>query len=202
MLSTFRIRGGKYGFLALFLALFVACADKVREFDGFNQKELEYLLTGEAGKIWLRTVRMENDTEVEFDECSTDNYLIFLPVANAIGKPKPLIYGYNPTICDSLDFCISNPDFCISNQFNCAEDPDLCELLDDGMFHIGTWYAKAPFVVNDRADTLVLEINKKFESVQVTSITSTELDVFYKNRKGPSGETITESYQQFVPETP
>ncbi|MDZ7604114.1 MAG: hypothetical protein U5K79_00675 [Cyclobacteriaceae bacterium] len=70
------------------------------------------------------------------------------------------------------------------------------------MLYIGSWYAKAPFVVNDRADTLVLEINDKFESLQVLGITSTELEVFYKNRKGANGETISESYVQFIPETP
>jgi hypothetical protein len=202
MFKSFRSHGTKYGFLALFFAIAIGCSDEVREFNGFTQKELEFLLTGENGKIWLRTERMENDTEVEFDDCTSDNYLIFVAVANATGKPKPLIYGYNPTICDSLDFCTANPDFCQSNVMNCEQDPDLCELLDDGMLYIGTWYAKAPFVVNDRADTLILEINKKIESVQVTSITSTELEVFYKNRKGSNGETITESYVQFVPETP
>ncbi len=202
MFKSFRSHGSKYGFLAIFFAIAIGCSDEVREFDGFTQKELEYLLTGENGKIWLRTERWENDTEVEFDECSTDNYLIFVAVADSIGKPKPLVYGYNATICDSLDFCTANPDFCQSNVMNCEQDPDLCELLEDGMLYVGTWYAKAPFVKNDRSDTLVMEINKIVESVQVTAITSTELEVFYKNREGANGETITETYTQFIPETP
>ena len=121
---------------------------------------------------------------------------------NAIGKPKPIIYGYDPTVCDSLDFCAANPDFCLSNIINCAKDPGLCNQLDDGMLYIGTWYAKAPFVKNSRADTLILEINNKVESVQVNNITPSEMEVFYKNRKGANGETITESYSQYVPETP
>ena len=197
---SYRLKGLTYGILAFFSALMISCEDKVREFDGFTQKELEFLLSGAEGKTWLRTERMENDIPIEFQDCSEDNYIIFVPINNAIGKPKPLLYGYNPAKCDSLDFCTINPAFCESHLENCNEDPDLCDILDDGMLLIGSWYAKAPFVLNDRADTLVFNINNQIESIYVTNITSKNLTIIYKNRKGENGETITESYVQFVAE--
>lgn len=97
--------------LAILLLATQSCGDEVREFDGFTQTELEYLLAGEGGKIWLRTGRQVDDVAIEQEGCTSDNYLLFLTADNSIGKPKPLLYGYNPTICDSLDFCTINPDF-------------------------------------------------------------------------------------------
>ncbi|MCK5104433.1 MAG: hypothetical protein KAR17_16530, partial [Cyclobacteriaceae bacterium] len=82
----------------------------------------------------------------------------------------------------------------------CNAEPDFCESLADGVLYIGSWYAKEPFIKNDRSDTLVFEINNKLESIFVTNITSQNAIFQYKNRFGIGGEVITEIYK-FSPPT-
>jgi hypothetical protein len=52
-----------FHFLFLFLTI-ISCKDKVQEFSGFNQKELEFLLASYEGKIWERISREEDGEEV------------------------------------------------------------------------------------------------------------------------------------------
>jgi hypothetical protein len=173
----------------------------VQEFSGFNQKELEFLLASYEGKIWERISRQEDGEEIVFEDCELDNYLIFLEEnVNNAGELKPLLYAYNPNICDSLDFCSLHPDFCLSDTTLCAENPDFCENLEVGILFIGSWYAKEPFIENSRSDTLVFEINNKAESIQVLEITANYVTFLYKNRTGTSGVTVIEHYQ-FLPPT-
>ena len=179
------------------VALFFTCKDNVKEFSGFTQKELEYLLAADDIKVWERVSIKEGGDEIVPDDCGMDNYLIFMQ--GSLGAPKPLLYVYNPLICDSTNFCIQHPDFCQSDTTLCNSDPEFCSTLGDGVLYIGTWYAKAPFIQNDRSDTLIFEINKKKESIYVTSITSLYATFQYKQRTGSNGGTITEEYKFIKP---
>ena len=190
------VKNGVYFLLLLFLFSF--CKDKVKKFNGFTQKEMEYLLSSDEFKAWERISKKEDGVEIEPDDCGLDNYLLFLQ--GTVGEPKPLLYAYNPLICDSLDFCMQHPDFCQSDTTLCNANPEFCESLNDGILYIGSWSAKAPFIINSRSDTLIFEINKKTESIHVTSITSEFATFVYKNRTGDDGGIITEFYK-FAPPT-
>ena len=169
-----------------------SCEEKVNQYNGFNQAELEYLLSSDAGKVWERVAQEEEGEEIIPDECGMDNYLIFGP--GNVGDPKPLLYAYNPLNCDSLDFCTLHPNFCQSDTALCAIDSAFCASLGDGVLYIGSWYAKQPFIDNDRSDTLVFTINNATESVFVTSISSQYATFQYKKRVGDDGGIITEYY--------
>lgn len=184
-------------FFLLVLFIFSSCGDKVKEFDGFVQGELEYLLASDTLKIWERIGQEENGEAVIPDDCDLENYLIF--IQDELGQPKPLLYSYNPLICDSLDFCLQHPDFCQADTMLCNADPEFCETFSDGILYVGTWYAKEPFIKNSRSDTLVFEINKKKESIFVTSISSQNATFQYKNRVGIDGGVITEFYKIWSP---
>ncbi|MCK5369006.1 MAG: hypothetical protein KAQ62_10655, partial [Cyclobacteriaceae bacterium] len=158
------VRNGIFFLLLIFLFSF--CKDKVKQFNGFTQKEMEYLLASDDFKVWERISQEENGEEILPDDCGMENYLIFLQ--GSVGQPKPLLYAYNPLLCDSLDFCDQHPDFCEADTTLCNAEPDFCESLADGVLYIGSWYAKEPFIKNDRSDTLVFEINNKLESIFVT----------------------------------
>ncbi|MCK5467293.1 MAG: hypothetical protein KAI99_02245 [Cyclobacteriaceae bacterium] len=190
------VRNGIFFLLLIFLFSF--CKDKVKQFNGFTQKEMEYLLASDDFKVWERISQEENGEEILPDDCGMENYLIFLQ--GSVGQPKPLLYAYNPLLCDSLDFCDQHPDFCEADTTLCNAEPDFCESLADGVLYIGSWYAKEPFIKNDRSDTLVFEINNKLESIFVTNITSQNAIFQYKNRFGIGGEVITEIYK-FSPPT-
>ncbi|MCK5209374.1 MAG: hypothetical protein KAQ79_15175, partial [Cyclobacteriaceae bacterium] len=82
----------------------------MKQFNGFTQKEMEYLLASDDFKVWERISQEENGEEILPDDCGMENYLIFLQ--GSVGQPKPLLYAYNPLLCDSLDFCDQHPDFC------------------------------------------------------------------------------------------
>lgn len=179
--------------------ILISCKDQVKEYSGFTQKELEYLLASTEIKVWERVSREEDGVEVISDDCGMDNFLIF--VQGDVGKPKDLLYAYNPNMCDSLDFCNLHPDFCISNTTLCAANPTLCDDLQEGLLYIGAWYAKAPFIVNSRSDTLVFTINGKTESIHVTGISSEYATFVYKNRQSASGGTIEETYKYLLPIT-
>lgn len=184
--------------LILSAILFLTCDDKVKKFSGFTQKEMEFLLASEDAKVWERISTEENGEEIILDDCGIDNYLIFLQ--GSTGQPKPLLYAYNPLICDSLEFCLKHPDFCQSDTISCNNDPDFCESLEEGILFIGTWYAKAPFITNERSDTLVFEINEKKESIFVTNISANYATFQYKNRVDSNGGVIMESYRYVQPE--
>ena len=190
------VRNGIFFLLLIFLFSF--CKDKVKQFNGFTQKEMEYLLASDDFKVWERISQEENGEEILPDDCGMENYLIFLQ--GSVGQPKPLLYAYNPLLCDSLDFCDQHPDFCEADTTLCNTEPSFCESLADGVLYIGSWYAKEPFIKNDRSDTLVFEINNKLESIFVTNITSQNAIFQYKNRFGIGGEVITEIYK-FSPPT-
>ena len=49
-------------YLAFFLLIF-GCEDKVKDFSGFTQKELEFLLASEEGKAWERISKEEGGEE-------------------------------------------------------------------------------------------------------------------------------------------
>jgi len=183
----------------LIIFILFSCADEVMEFKGFTQSELEYLLASEVGKVWERISKEEDGQEILPDDCDMENYLIFF--TGKVGDPKPLLYAYNPSICDSLDFCIQYPDFCQADTTLCSENSEFCESLGDGVLFIGSWYAKEPFINNDRSDTLVFDINNKRESIFVTSISSQHATFQYKNRTGSSGGIITEYYTNKPAET-
>jgi hypothetical protein len=188
------------GFIFLFLTfIFSFCSDEVKQYDGFIQKEMEYLLAADNIKIWERIAKEENGEAVIPDDCGLDNYLIFY--SGGVGDPKPLLYAYNPLICDSLDFCLQHPDFCQADETLCNADTTFCNSLADGILYIGAWYAKEPFINNSRSDTLVFEINNKKESIHVTSITSQNATFLYKNREGDDGSVITEFYKFLSPTT-
>lgn len=181
------------------LFILLSCEDKVREYGGYTQKEMEYLLASDELKIWERVSKAEDGTAIDPDDCGMENFLIFLQ--GNVGQPKPLLYAYNPLICDSLDFCLQHPDFCKSDTTLCNANPIFCESLNDGVLYVGSWYAKEPFIVNSRSDTLIFEINNKKESIHVTSISSLNASFLYKNRKGSEGSTITEIYKFSPPIT-
>lgn len=179
-------------FLFLIL-LFSYCGDKVKKYDGFTQTEMEYLLAADDLKVWERIGRQEDGAEVIPDDCGMENYLIF--IQGSLGKPKPLLYAYNPLICDSLEFCDQHPDLCLADLTLCAENSEFCESLGDGTLYIGSWYAKEPFIKNSRTDTLIFDINNISESIFVTSITSLQATFRYKNREGENGGEIDEFYK-------
>lgn len=189
------VRNGIFFLLILFI--FSLCNDKVKQFDGFIQSELEYLLASEEFKVWERTGKEEDGKEIVPDDCGLDNYLIFLQ--GSTGEPKPLLYAYNPLICDSLDFCLQHPDFCQADTALCNANTTFCETLEEGMLYIGSWYAKEPFIKNSRSDTLVFEINNSKESIFVTNITSQYATFLYKNRTGDDDGIITEHYKYLSP---
>lgn len=180
----------------IFIILFYSCEDKVKEFSGFTQTELEYLLSSEEGKVWERVSKEEDGNDISLEDCDLENYLIFL--SGNVGDEKPLLYSYNPAICDSLEFCDLHPDFCQADTMLCNANTEFCEQLRDEVLFIGTWYAKAPFINNDRSDTLVFTINDKKESIFVTGISSEHAVFQYKSRTGESGGLITE-YFNFTP---
>jgi len=159
---------------------------------------MEYLLASGDLKTWERISIAEDGIIVDPDDCGMNNFLVFLQ--GDIGLPKPLLYAYNPQICDSLDFCIKHPEFCQSDTTLCNAVPEFCQSLSEGVLFIGTWYAKEPFINNARSDTLIFEINSKKESIHVTSISSQNATFLYKNRQGNTGATITEIYK-FSPPT-
>ncbi len=185
--------------LLCFLAGFIliSCEDKVKKFDGFTQKEMEFLLAGDESKVWERLAVDKDGNELVLDDCEIENYLIF--VKGTIGSPKPLFYAYNPSICDSLDFCNRHPDFCLSNLILCAENTDLCQTLTDGILYIGSWYAKAPFIKNERSDSLVFTINNKQEFIYVSDINAQYATFNYKNQVGSDGSSVIEYYQYSTP---
>jgi len=184
-------------FILFFAALIIfSCKEKVQEFSGFTQKEMEYLLASQEVKIWQRISREENEEDVVLEGCDLENYLFF--VQGQVGNPKPLLYAYNPSNCDSLDFCNLHPDLCIADTTLCGEDPEFCSGLGDGILYIGSWYAKEPFIENSRSDTLVFEINGKMESIQVLDISSEYATFLYKNRTGGSGGSVVEHYQNIA----
>ena len=76
--------------------------------------------------------------------------------------------------------------------------PDFCASFGEGVLYIGTWYAKEPFITNDRSDTLIFEINKQEESIHVTNITSQFASFLYKNRSSSSGGVISENYKALL----
>lgn len=181
--------------LLFITTLILSCKDKVTKFNGFTQSELEYLLAAEEGKVWERISKEEDGEEIIPSDCEMDNYLILGP--GNTGQEKPLLYAYNPAVCDSLDFCQLHPDFCQADTALCNADPDFCDLFSDDVLYIGSWYAKEPFIENDRSDTLVFTINNKKESIFVTNITSQYATFQYKHREGDNGGIITEYYQLF-----
>lgn len=189
------VRNGIFFLLLLFIFSF--CNDKVKQFDGFIQGELEYLLASDSSKVWERIMQEEDGEEIMPTDCSMGNNLIFLQ--GDLGEPKPLLYAYNPLICDSLEFCLQYPDICKADTVLCNADTTFCETLEDGILYIGSWYAKEPFIKNSRSYTLVFEINSNKESIFVTSITSQYATFQYKNRKGVDGGIITEFYQFLSP---
>lgn len=184
----------KNGIIFLFISLIsFSCKDKVQEFSGFTQKEMEFLLASEETKIWERISREVNGEEVILEDCELQNYLIF--IQGQLGNPKPLLYAYNPTNCDSANFCNLYPDFCVADTTLCAIDPDFCQGLSDGILLIGTWYAKEPFIENSRSDTLIFEINGIEESIEVLDISTNYATFLYKNRTENSGGSVVEYYQ-------
>ncbi len=184
----------KNGIIFLFfISIIFSCKEKVQEFSGFTQKEMEYLLASQELKIWQRISREENEEEIMLEGCDLENYLFF--VQGQVGNPKPLLYAYNPSSCDSLEFCNLHPELCIADTTFCGEDPQFCNSLGDGILYIGSWYAKEPFIENSRADTLVFEINGITESVQVLEISSEYASFLYKNRTGNAGGSVVENYQ-------
>jgi len=176
----------------------LSCNDKVKEFSGFTQKEMEFLLASYDGKVWERLSREENGEEVPLEGCELDNFLIF--VQGRVGEPKPLLFAYNSVACDSLDICDLYPDFCLSDTTLCAEDPDFCASLEDGILYIGSWYAKEPFIENTRSDTLIFQINQVQESIHVTQITANLATFLYKNRSSAEGGAVVENYQYLPPQ--
>jgi hypothetical protein len=185
-------------FYYLLLLLFIlSCSDKVTKYKGFIQSELEYLLASDEAKAWERVSVEEDGQIIVPGDCDMDNFLIF--GQGQVGSEKPLLYAYNPTICDSLEFCDLHPDFCQADTMLCNANPGFCESFSEGVLYIGSWYAKEPFIQNSRSDTLVFNINNKTESVFVTSISSQYVSFQYKRRTGSSGGIITEHYQ-FTPQ--
>ena len=190
------MRHGIHIFLITLLFLF-ACKDKVKKFDGFTQKELEYLLSSSGGKVWERISRFEDGQEMQLEPCEAENYLLLY--AGDVGKPKKLVYAYNPETCDSADFCMLHPDFCAADTAMCQTDPDFCTDLGDGILYIGSWYAKAPFIDNARSDTLVFQINNEDQSIFVEQISSQFVTFRYKRSSNNQPE-IMENYQYLAPE--
>jgi len=184
-------KNGLY-YLLLFVIL-LSCSDKVTKYNGFIQSELEYLLASNVGKVWERVSVEENGLVIAPEDCGMDNFLIFWQ--GSVGLEKPLLYAYNPTTCDSLEFCNLRPEFCKADTMLCNADPEFCELFGDEVLYIGSWYAKAPFIQNSRSDTLIFNINNKTESVFVTSISSQNASFQYKSRTGSEGGLITEYYK-------
>jgi hypothetical protein len=185
-----------FSYLLLLVVAF-SCTDKVTKYKGFIQSELEFLLASDEGKVWERISVEEDGQIVPPGDCDMDNLLIFGP--GLVGAEKPLLYGYNPTVCDSLEFCQLRPEFCKADTMMCNADPDFCASLASGILYIGSWYAKEPFIQNSRSDTLIFNINNKTESVFVTSISSQNASFQYKRRTGSNGGLITE-YYQFTPQ--
>ena len=183
--------------LLLLIFMFSFCKDKVKKFDGFTQNEMEYLLASDELKVWERISQEEDGETIIPGDCGIDNYLIF--IQGKLGEPKPLLYAYNPQICDSLDFCKLHTDFCQADTAFCNVDPLFCESLGDGVLYIGSWFAKEPFIENSRSDTLIFDINNKIESIFVTNISSENATFLYKNRKGDEGGIITEVYNYSPP---
>lgn len=183
-------------FLFVFISL-LSCNDKVKKFSGYTQKEMEFLMASYEAKVWERISREEDGEEINLEGCELDNFLVF--VQGTVGEPKPLLFAYNPTVCDSLDICTLYPNFCISDTTLCAENPEYCEELGNGVLFIGSWYAKEPFIENSRSDTLVFEINQEEESIYVTNITANYATFLYKNRTGTEGGTVVENYQYLPP---
>ncbi len=139
----------------LFFGAAFSCNDVVKKYDGFTQREMEFLLASYGGKIWQRVSRTEDGQEITPDDCGLENYMIFTantqqPVV--VGSPKPLFYAYNPVNCDSLAFCASFPEYCLANKAFCEANPDVCNDLQEGILNIGTWFAKAPFIQNSRTN--------------------------------------------------
>ena len=183
-------------FYLLFLSIILSCSDKLRKYNGFVQSELEYLLASDPGKAWERVSVEEDGQEIAPTDCDMDNFLIFWQ--GNVGEEKPLLYAYNSSICDSLEFCNLHPDFCLADTTLCNADPEFCELFGDNVLYIGSWYAEKPFIDNSRSDTLVFNINNKAESIFVTSISALNASFQYKRRVGSGGGLITE-YYKFTP---
>ena len=186
----------RFFFYSIFLLFLLSCSDKLRKYNGFIQSELEYLLASDPGKAWERVSVEEDGQVIEPSDCDMDNFLIFWQ--GNVGEEKPLLYAYNPSVCDSLEFCSIHPDFCQADTMLCASNPDFCELFGDNVLYIGSWYAKKPFIENSRSDTLIFTINNKTESIFVTSVSALNTSLQYKNRTGSGGGLITE-YYKFTP---
>ena len=183
--------------LLLSIFLLSLCGEKVREFNGFTQKEMEFLLASDDIKAWERISRLEDGEEVEFDPCEFNHFIYF--EQGGVGSPKPLYYSYNTSNCDSVEFCDRRPGFCEAHESFCEENPETCSELPPGFLIVGTWYAKEPFIQNSRSDTLVFDINEQVESIFVTDITANFATFLYKDRSAPDGGDIIENYQYFPP---
>ncbi|NJN27597.1 MAG: hypothetical protein HC819_17290 [Cyclobacteriaceae bacterium] len=174
------------GILVVFLLF--ACEDKVEEFDGFMQKELEYMLAGQDVKIWERV------SESNANDCAAGNYLVFVQDSTGkTGTPKPLLFAYDPALCSAQIFCEQYPDYCASNADLCLLYPAFCNQVGEGFLFIGTWYAPLPAVENGSTDMMVFTINKKSEPVRVSAIDPEHLVLEY------SREKPTEEYQFVAP---
>jgi hypothetical protein len=170
-----------------------SCNDKVRDFAGFTQSEMEYLLAADSGKQWVRIGRTENGESVALEGCDFATRLIFLQ--DGVGVPKPLLAAYNPDACDSLSFCNVYPAYCRADSSLCAQNPELCDSIAQNEFFIGSWLAQEPFVENSRADTLLLEIDGVEEAVQVLEISGSFASFLFKEREGSAGAKVVEHYQ-------
>lgn len=182
----------------LTFTVLLSCKDVVKEYDGFTQKEMEFLLASYGGKVWQRIARIEDGEEIMPDDCGLDNFMIF--IANAqqpviVGSPKTLLYAYNPVVCDSLEFCATYPEYCLAHKSFCEANPADCNNLQEGVLYIGTWFAKAPFIQNTPTDSLIFVINQVRESVFVSEISSEYATLLYGSRKTSTGGAIKEIYK-------
>ncbi len=174
----------------IFVALALAsCGDPVPEYDGFNKNQVEFLLAGTAGKVWQLTSRTVDDQMAEVDPCEEGGLLVFLP--DSRNDNKPLLYAYDPTVCDSLTFCNAFPGYCMSDTSICNQNPALCQGFDGRTLFIGYWEVKKPLITNARTDTVFVHLWEGTRTMHINKMTAS-LSTFKYER--PGSEIVNESY--------
>jgi hypothetical protein len=158
------------------------CGEPVREFDGFVKGQIEYLIGGGEGKAWELVSRTIDGSAAGPGTCESGSFWLFVPDGRS--GPNPLLYAYDPAICDSADFCSAFPDFCRYDSAFCAENPQMCAGVPPNILHIGTWAVKDPPILNTPTDTIYLYLWNETRTTHLQEITASRLGMEYVSVSG------------------
>jgi hypothetical protein len=163
-----------------------SCGDKIEDFSGFIKPELEYLLSEDQSKNWIRTSFQIDGQPVE-GGCYDSLIFQFTKIEGKVDT-SGLVLIKQKTGCDSSSFCLANPEICISNASYCEAKPTICGTFEAGYFYSGVWYIEDPTTKNGNVheilfknlnDTLVYSVNL-ITSVHLELVSETDSGIFFE----------------------